>query len=652
MLYIKLAADNIKKNGRTYVPYMLTCIITVAMFYIIHSLSLNEGLLKLEHGYSLVPQFMGLGTIVTAIFAAIFLFYTNRFLIKRRKREFGLYNVLGMDKNHISKVAALETLYVALIGLLFGLCAGIALDKLMYLLIAKIISAEVPLGFYISWQSVLGTLLLFSIIFFLIMLNSVRQVYFTNPIELMRSGNKGEKEPKAKVLTAVMGLGCLIGGYAISITVTEVKHALNLFFAAVILVVIGTYMLFSSGSVCLLKALRKNKRFYYKTKHFISVSGMLYRMKQNAVGLANICILSTMVLVMISTTTCLVIGVEMTLSYQYASDISIHFYDCYSEDYKIEGLRIMEKIREMIAENTDTTELKSDYTYLSFPCSITENGEITLAEVFFDSPLRLTFILEADHNRFSGDNIDLNRNEIALITLNYEYGGKALSIFGKTYQVKTEKNFDAPNGITSASSCIVMVKDIETLTEINDGYGKMLGGEDYVYFDQIIEFDTTEPEMWSEQLEELDKYDYIHIQDKNVARVENMQSYGGLFFLGLFLGALFMMAAILIIYYKQISEGYEDKSRYEILQNVGMSKAEVKSSIHSQVLTVFFLPLMTAGIHVAFAFPIISRLMALLGYSSNLLYGACTGICFLAFAGLYVMIYFVTARAYYKIVST
>ena len=322
--FLKLAAGNIKKNGKTYIPYILTCIMTVAMFYIVKSLSLNPGLDSMLGG-NFLNTTMGLGSGVVAIFSFIFLFYTNSFLVKQRKKEFGVFNILGMERRHIARVVGWETVYVTLISLAAGLGLGLALDKVMFLVVARIIGAEVPLGFFVSAEAIAYTIIFFLVLFILIYLNSVRQIHAADPIELLRAGNVGEKEPKANWLLTVWGIATLGGGYYIAITTRNPIASVLMFFAAVVLVIVGTYLLFTSGSIALLKMLRKNKRYYYRTKHFVSVSGMIYRMKQNAVGLANICILSTMVLVMVSTTTSMMVGMEEIIRNRYPADFVFYF---------------------------------------------------------------------------------------------------------------------------------------------------------------------------------------------------------------------------------------------------------------------------------------------------------------------------------------
>lgn len=357
--YTKLAASNIKKNSRTYIPYIITCIITAAMFYIINSLSNNESIKKLYGGETILIT-LGYGTYVTAIFAFIFLFYTNSFLMKRRKKEFGVLNILGMEKRHISKVLLLENIYIAFITMLLGIIIGMVLDKAMFLILTKMLGAEHSPGFYISKEALIHTVILFGIIFFCIYLNSLRQIHLSKPIELLNGGNVGEKEPKTKWFMAILGVICLAVGYYISVTSKNPVESLSSFLIAVILVIAGTYLIFIAGSIAFLKSLRKNKRYYYKTKHFTAVSGMIYRMKQNAVGLANICILSTMVLVMISSTSSLVFGMNDLVKTRYPNDITI-----YSENINNkENVEALEKVQKVIKDSKSDVNNEIEYSYI------------------------------------------------------------------------------------------------------------------------------------------------------------------------------------------------------------------------------------------------------------------------------------------------
>ncbi len=653
----RLAAGNIRKNSKTYIPYILTCVITIAVFYIVKSLSLNPGLEKMV-GAQILMYTMSLGSWVTALFALLFLFYTNSFLIKRRKKEFGVFNILGMEKRHLAKTMAWESIYVALAGLTGGLILGIALDKVMFLVITKVIGGEISLGFFISGQAVKSTIILFIVVFFLIFLNAVRQIHLSNPIELLRDGQAGEKEPKTKWLMTGIGAICLGIGYYLALTVENPLTSLLVFFVAVVLVIIGTYLLFTAGSIALLKLLRKNKKYYYKTRHFISVSGMIYRMKQNAVGLANICILSTMVLVMISSTSSMMLGMEDIIHTRYPNDFVI-----YSDEGSQErSQETFEKIRSLQSHKNLKVTNEIQYTYLAFSSiqdkdtfQVTRSGSLMV----MDSITNLIFVPLSDYNTVMGTQEILEEGEILLYSNRQDFEYPVLKVFDKEYRVKKKLDEFLGNGIlaaNAASSQFLVVRDME---EIQDLYVKQKEAltdiaSEYRYF---YGFDTDaskeeQSEFYAAMKQLLADVGFQGSAESRFdARTSFIGLYGGLFFIGIFLGVLFIMAAVLIIYYKQISEGYDDKERFEIMQTVGMSRQEAKASIHSQVLTVFFLPLIVAGIHVAAAFPMISRILALLNLMNTRLYITCTCVCFLVFAVMYILIYFLTARVYYRIVK-
>lgn len=655
--YLKLAASNIKKNSKTNFPYIITCIVTVAMFYIIRSLSVNDGLEKMVGGDTL-SYILSLGCWIVAIFAFIFLFYTNSFLIKRRKKEFGVFNILGMEKRHLARVMAFETLYSTVISLVLGLGLGFLLDKVMYLLIAKVVGGEITLGFYISGESIISTIALFCVIFLLIFLNSLRHIHVANPIDLLRSGNVGEKEPKTKWIIAILGILCLAAGYYISLSIKNPLSAISLFFLAVILVMIGTYFIFTAGSIALLKILRKNRHYYYQTKHFISVSGMIYRMKQNAVGLANICVLSTMVLVMVSTTASMMIGLNDIINSHYPYEISI-----YSDEMDEEkNNQAVERVKDLIYDNQIKLENEVSYTYLVF--SVTSDGDTFNADRNLDFSsiediANLLFISLEDYNAVTGENKTLKDNEILIYSNSEEYNYSTLNLFDKKYTVVEKVDEFIGNGALAAniaSSHFIVVNDMEEIYDIynyqKEEYGDEASNIRYFYGLDVDEDAEKQIELYDCIQNVLFSQNFSGtIECREEARNSINALYAGLFFLGIFLGTLFVIATILIIYYKQISEGYDDKERFEIMQKVGLSRSEVKHSIHSQILTVFFLPLVMAGIHIAFAFPIILKLLAVFYMLNTGLYIACTSGCFLVFALVYGIIYVLTSKTYYNIVS-
>lgn len=656
--YFKLAAENIKKNSKTYIPFMLTCIITIAMFYIILSLSGNPGIAAMR-GASFITMFMSIGSVTVGIFAVIFLFYTNSFLIKRRKKEFGLYNILGMEKRHISVVVFIEIFYTAAISLIIGLPGGILLDKLMYLIISRLLNVEVTLGFYVSVESLIASVIFFGAIFFFIFLNTLRQICFSKPIELLKGESMGEREPKTRWLMTVLGVGCLGAGYYISVTTRDIASAFMMFFLAVILVILGTYMLFTAGSVFILKTLRKNKRYYYKTKHFISVSGLIYRMKQNAAGLANICILSTMVLVMISSTSCLMMGMDEILKENFPYDLTLEVRRAYWSEDSEEKLSQFDEAVDIITEYEKEIS-RADFLYVMDFVGYFQDGKVLFEGT--SSPYFLCFITAEDYNKAFGGELVLKKGEIAAAPLNKDdanFNSESINLFGIECKIKEKADyFYAHNGDNNviAEKAAIILSDIDAMHELSDKYREFYEISESGYRgDKVINinFTANDEKRHNAILSDLAEKtgDFVLLTSRADGKYNFLDLYGGLFFLGLFLGTLFIMAAVLIIYYKQISEGYDDKKRFEIMQNVGLSKGEVKASIHSQVLTVFFLPLVMAGIHMTAAFPILKSLLEGMGMTKTWLFLSCTAVSFLIFAVFYVIVYLLTARSYYKIVS-
>ncbi len=655
--FSRLAASNIKKNGKAYIPYILSCVMTVALFYIVKSLSYNPGLKNMV-GSSTMMTMMSMCSVIIALFAIVFLFYTNSFLMKRRKKEFGIFNILGMEKSHIAKTMAWENFYVTLISIVGGLVIGIALDKAMFLLIMQVMNEDVSLGFFISDKAIISTVVMFCVIFLLILLNSIRQIHTANPIELITAGNAGEREPKTKWIFAILGLLSLGAGYYIALTIENPLTALVYFFFAVILVIIGTYMLFTAGSITLLKILRKNKKFYYKIKHFTSISGMIYRMKQNAVCFANICILSTAVLVMVSSTSSLMLGMQDVIATRYPDDFIVYSNEA-SEERAYESF---DTIRELQEEQNLNVTSEREYRYLVFPAFINgDTFEVTRDANFssWGNLNNLIFVSLSDYNRVMGTDKALAENEVLIYSDRLQFDSPTLKIFDREYSVKEKIDEFIGNGLIVAIAANTQFIVLPDGTDIDELYALQKealsegASEIQYYYGFNSDADEEIQRVFYRTLLE----DYVDhgyegtIESKADSRSEFVGLYGGFFFIGIFLGVLFIMATVLIIYYKQISEGYDDKQRYEIMQKVGMTHQKIKSSIHSQVLTVFFLPLIVAGLHIAVAFPIINKLLALLNLLNVQLFLTCTVVCYVVFAVMYLLIYLLTARIYYKIVS-
>jgi len=640
--YSQLAVRNLKKNSRVYLPYILASIGTIMMFYILCSMAFNDGLNNM-YGGGQMATILSLGIIVVGIFAVIFLLYTNSFLIKRRKKEIGLYNILGLGKRHIARMMSLETLYVALLSLAAGLGLGILLSKLMFALLLRMLEFAVPLGFSVNTAGLILTLVIFGAIFLLALVFNLVQIGKAKPIDLMRGSQHGEREPKTKWLLALIGILTLGSGYYIAQTVESPIAAIGMFFVAVILVIIGTYCLFTAGSIAVLKALRKNKSFYYRTKNFTSVSGMLYRMKQNAVGLANICILSTMVLVMISTTVSLYIGIDDSLEKTYLNEIMVQSYSNTEEDINEINLKVSDALSKAGATETTRT------SYRSFNMRLTPDGGTASYE--------LVFVGLRDYNNIEGADLTLQDGEV--IICGSGYSGETLDINGTEFHAKVKEvrplfSLVSPSLTADATYCVVVkdldkafndiavdtTADVRTISAINS----------YVGVD-IEHGEGMEEAVYNEFYNGLtdDKLNaYMTLRSDERKGIVGL--YGGLLFLGIFLGTLFSMATAMIIYYKQVTEGFEDKERFKIMQKVGMSLGEVKKTIRSQILMVFFLPLIVAVIHIAFAFKMITKMLGVLILSNLHLFAVCTVVTVVAFAVIYTVVFSLTARSYYKIV--
>lgn len=628
------------------------------MYYMVSSLSMNPNMMNMIGG-DVMQQILSLGIYVITVFAVIFLFYTNSFLIKRRKREFGLFNILGMEKKHLSIVIALESMIVFLVSMVLGIGIGILLDKAFYLLIAKMLNASIALGFYISYQSIVNSIILFFIIFLLMYVFSLIQINLSNPIELLHGDQHGEKEPKTKWLLALIGLICLGTGYYMSVSIQDPVTAFAFFMVAVILVVIGTYMLFTAGSIVLLKLLRKNKRYYYKTNHFISVSNMIYRMKQNAVGLGNICILSTMVLVMLSTTISLWVGMNDIIETRFPRDITVSInsvdsnqalYTIDDMNYAIEQAGIQTE-DELVYRTLSVSAFNQGNTYTF------GNENMSLQDI--SNVVVLYFITLDDYNRTEGTNVSLAPDEVLVFPSGKQFDHKTIDIASNTFKVngildsiKADSNYSA----NLQNSMFVIVDSMDTLFMIDD-LQKQAYGDNASYIHTSYDFNLSKSEGMSvkEATDALianypgdTTYMMVDTQEGNYEDLLSL--YASFLFIGIFLSFLFIMATVLIMYYKQITEGYEDKKRFEIMQKVGLDKREVKKTINSQVLTVFFLPLVVAAIHIVFAFPMIEKMLRLLYLDNTNLYIMTTVICFGVFALVYVLIYFLTSKVYYGIV--
>lgn len=671
--YPRLAFDGIRKNKRLYLPYILTQIGMIMMYYIVIFLRYGESL-KGTFGEGTVSIVLMLGGWVIAIFACIFLFYTNSFLIRRRKKEFGLYNILGMDKKNISILLFWESLITSAISLFCGLVLGVALSKLAELGLVKAIGGtDISYVFYVSPTAILLTVGVFAVIFLLLFINSVRQIMGASAVTLIRSENLGEKPPKANPLLGIIGAALLIGAYITAVVITEPLSAILVFFIAVIMVIIGTYLLMIFGSVLLCRFLQKRKNYYYKPNHFISVSSMTYRMKRNGAGLASVCVLATMVLVMISSTTCLLFGTEDSVNTRYPRDIVLSTgFDT------IDGLddsnlkKVAAGVDSLAASHKANASNFASYRSVVTVGTISDGGKLvaggTGITIGSNSNAYICFdvVPIEDYNAVMGTNENLAPDEVIVYSYRMKYKYDTVTLGdGKTYKVKkTADSFliDGDSAVNIASSIYIFVPDFKSAAtdfakpENHNGV-RTVNYKYFRFFDTDLDtageralcndyIDATKPAMSS-----YGNMITFSIDSGNVGRDDYYSAFGSLFYLGVMLSIVFIFAAVLIIYYKQVSEGYEDQSRFEIMQKVGMTKKEIRKSINSQLLTVFFLPLAGAGLHMIFASIIIRRILLTFNFNNPVLFAVTTLVCFVVFALFYTLIYRVTSNAYYKIVS-
>lgn len=668
-LYFKLAKTNLSNNKPFYIPYIISSIITVAMLYMMSFLSDNKGLNKIMGADSLATIFrLGVGIIV--IFSYIFLFYTNSFIIKRRKKEIGVYNILGMEKRHLSKVLFVETIYSAIISLVCGIIVGIAFSKFILMVLYGIIGIHKTVEFFVNIHGIILCVVSFGILFLLTFLYNFMQIKLANPIELLRGTNVGEREPKTKIFMTIVGVVCLAIAYYIAITTENPLNVLTLFFVAVLLVIIGTFALFTAGSIAFLKLLRNNKKFYYNKRHFMAVSGMLYRMKQNAAGLASICILSTMVLVVISTTVSMYVGIQDELMARYPNDV------CVTVDYN-SVIDKSSEIEKAIFDEIDSAEVKNKKAFSYLSVFVGQKGDdfTTDKEHLSYQNSYLFYILSKDDfikkdSSFKDKIGNISKGE-AVVVLNKKYDKKDIKIFGKNYKVNKSFEHTEDNDLYMISTLnglgYIILDNDESVQELYDMQEKMLGKGANYYTNKIrFDFKSGNKKQKAAAYKKIDnvvkKYFKENKNDKKEissywveSRQENEQNfyllYGGLFFLGIFLGTMFLIVTVMIIFYKQITEGYDDRERYQILEKVGMSSREVKDTIKSQIRIVFVLPIFAAAVHVTAAFPMVNRILKMLNFNNEKLFAGCLAATIIVFAVIYYLVFKVTSRAYYKIVK-
>ena len=640
-LFPKLAFQSIRNNRKFYLPYILALIGNVAAVYIMTALVSDPGVKDIVPGrpnaYMYVEAFMSIGMVIAFLFSFIFVNYINGFLMKQRKKELGLYNILGMGKRHIALVLVYETLYVGAAGILGGLAAGLVLHKLVNLCLHKMLFMPAPFGFYISWSGMALTAGMFSGMLLLVLLGNLNKVRLSKPIELLHSASAGEREPKTRWLMTLLGVLALGTGYYIAISTRTGVDALMLYFVAVFLVIVGTYCLFTAVSIFVLKALRRSKRFYYQTSHFIGVSGMLHRMKQNAMGLANICILCTMVMVMLSGTLSLYLGTEDIVRAQYPGDVNVavRYFPRPTadsgEDWTLFDPEAMLSLQTGFIESQGLAVTNVDtYTRFTFGAGLLKDGTYSTDRFAQDAAgavVSITCITQEQYNKTARDSLSLEEGEIAAygvegdeITIRWVIPGEGREVDRSTLPIVRKLRRNPTQDPQIAQMVTIVVRDEAAVAALWEKQAAAYVDDwSTLHWCAAIDVDGSEEALYQ------------------------MQSR--------YMGFIFLMATVLIIYYKQISEGYEDKARFEIMQKVGLSRSEVKRAIHSQILMVFFLPIAVAAIHIVFDFNMVEKLLTLLFLNNTALTALCTLGTVLVFFLVYGVVYLLTARTYYKIVE-
>lgn len=675
LLYPKLAWQGIRKNAETYLPYLLMGILMVGVSYIMNYLTRPALMGALSMGGTTL-MVLQMGKIVISVFSVIFLYYCNSFLIRRRMKEFGLYNILGMGKGNIARVMLWETLLTALLVFAGGLLLGLSLSRLVEMALINLLHADYTVPMELLYpDGVTWVLLLFGGIYVLILLANLLRMRLSNPVALLKSENTGEKPPKANWFFGLIGLLILLSAYYVAAVSQSPLEALRFFFIAVLMVIVATYLLLVSGSVTLCRMLRRNKRYYYQTRHFISVSAMAYRMKRNGAGMATICILCTMVLVILTSTVCLYGGTDSMVDAICPQDINLTIgLEARDGEENWKRLDAMQQMALDVTEEMGLTPENITSQRALVATGKVQNGDygiITDADSLKANVLELTVYPLSVYEQATGETVTLADRELLYASFKTNETFSSMSFYGSAPYRMIHAEKELPKRLLSADyrsawGCLVVFtndaeafrSEIAALVGEKSGEAMMMDRL-ALHFDLASEADTDTQEklvktLRSEAMKSTGKDFYgmssLSVDTRALCRRDYLSFFGGLFFLGMVLGPLFSIAAVLIMYYKQICEGYEDAERFAVMRKVGLTDAEIRRSVNSQVLTVFFAPLLMAGLHMLFAMPMIRLILGVFGlYNDSLFYGIGIG-CYVVFAVIYALMYLLTSRRYYRIV--
>lgn len=666
-LYRKLAWNNICKNKNTFLPFVIVSSCVTAVFYMILSIASQSD--AIYHGQEYMGQILYFGTVVVGIVSAVILLYTNRFVMKQRTKEFGLYNVLGLEKKHIAKVIFWETAMVGAISILIGLLTGILFSKLLFLIFINMLGLKAKIPFRISWQILAVSAGIFAIIFAINMLFNDLRVARLNPVEMLRESSAGEKEPKAKWILALLGIAMVAAGYYISISAKNPMKALNLFFIAVLLVIAGTYFLFMAGSIAFLKLLKKSKKFYYHKTHFVTVSGMLFRMKQNAMGLASICVLSTIVIVTLSTTVSLFAGIDDERRSRYPKDVDISIVandgvrgQKQADQLEQRGERVREAALRLAQKQKVKIKAKEQYTIYQASLFLKGNRFYMLKNYDTDALTSVSVMTAKDYNAITKKKYKPRKDKyIVLTNKDTKFRQDSLLIGEQTFGCETKDMIDMKRfGESWAQQLFILVPDSKQLLKVQDAFENLADQLVHSSMKREVAFDLSGSKKaktaygskishWMEK----EKVEGISlIEDYYTTLQVALNLYASVFFIGIFIGIIFLGATVLIIYYKQVSEGYEDRKNFLIMAKIGLSKKEINQMIRSQIRFVFLLPLLVAGMHIIFAYPMIQKIMTMMNLTNEKLFVMATAGTCLVFALVYLIVYKLTSRVYYRLVET
>ncbi len=649
-IYWSLALQSLKKNYRISLPFLGGSVIMTAMFYSITSLAFNPELTQ-TFGGNVMQELLGFGERIMMLFTLIFFFYLNSVLFKNRRQENGLFTILGMEKSHLIRIQIYQILilFVGTIGV--GLLLGIGLDKILFMLILRFSGMDPSFGFYISQEGLQDTILWIGLCYLSILIWSIVSTLRCNPLESLHGKQVGEKPIKNRWLLAFFGFLCLGSGYALALWVKDPIAALIYFFVAVILVILGTYLLFAFGSTVIVQILQNNKRFYYQPSHFVSVSTMRYRLKQNGMALANIAILSTMVLVALSTTTALLAGIDSSLDHQYPRNFIVNLVSSYpissSEDALVPGLNTINGL--MSTQDIEEKVLTIAQEYGLNPTNpevILRDGLVVSTEE--GSSFQTPVIDLADFNRLVNGNYTLTPGEMISLTPEIPTGTILYSQMEEnTTPILIKEVVNRPEVLDFLITYLderqaMLVGDLREVHSENFHVFVLFDSEADESSKSVLDFYHTLEENFPE-------LGVMSVRTRASDKEEILSVYSGILFIGIYLSVLFLLAVILIMYYKQLSEGLEDQRRFAIMQNIGLEAKQIHKIINDQVLVMFFLPLGVALIHLCFAYPMIQKILNMLTMGENRVFLLVSTICFLIFALIYIIIYKLTARTYFKL---